>query len=87
MTLRPKGRVRVIISEEGTNDGRFGDDLVLQNAIGDSEGRNESSRIDVEVPFYGTMVCLSDFSTNMGTSRVIRTVARPIEGNDDFLVR
>ena len=41
-----------VVGEEGADDGRFSDDLVVQDAVGDFDCWDETSGIDVEVPFY-----------------------------------
>ena len=50
MTRRPEGRRRQELSDESTDDGRFGHYLVFEDAIADLDAGNESAGIDVEIP-------------------------------------
>ena len=52
MTFGPEGRVGIIIGQESADNARFGQDFIFQDAIGDLEGRDEATRVDLKIPFY-----------------------------------
>ena len=59
MAFRVEGGVGEIVGEEGGDDGGFGDDFVVEDAVGDFDGGDEAAGVDVEVPFCGLGVGVS----------------------------